>query len=246
MSLHTIAENMKRRAHAQHGVEIVERLPHDAPPEKQVKVKLKYQADPSMPYEFRLQIQRVGELPEEGTDTRGKWDTELATFARYFGVPSNLEWTMQPGRTTYAAFVRWFDEEEMARDWERWLETIHAIETDPIARAVGILPQSIAIAKRERRIEMSDTIHMQSGVSGFTGDPFITLDWGENHAQFTPEEARAHAFAILETAEAAESDAFMFKFAIDKANQTPERAALMLTKFREGRQPPPVIPDAEK
>lgn len=94
-----------------------------------------------------------------------------------------------------------------------------------------------------------NTIHMQSGVSAFTGEPFIALQWGEQRGQLTVAEAREHAFAILETCEAAESDAFLYKFMREKVNATEERAAMMLVAFREyrdGAQPPPQIPENEK
>lgn len=92
-------------------------------------------------------------------------------------------------------------------------------------------------------------IHMQSGVSAFTGEPFITLQWGDQRGQLTVEEARSHAFAILETCEAATSDAFLFKFMRERVKADEQRAAQLLVAFREyreGTQPPPDIPPLEK
>jgi hypothetical protein len=50
-----------------------------------------------------------------------------------------------------------------------------------------------------------------SGVSLFTGEPFVTLRWGQNSGQLTPAEARELAMSILAAAEAAESDAAVVK-----------------------------------
>lgn len=92
-------------------------------------------------------------------------------------------------------------------------------------------------------------LFQSSGVSAFTGEPFIEIHWGNQVGQLTVEEARIHAFALLECCEAALSDAFLFKFARDRAGMDSERAAQLLAHFREyreGRQPPPEIPENEK
>lgn len=47
----------------------------------------------------------------------------------------------------------------------------------------------------------------ESGVSLFTGEPFVTLRWGGEAGQCTPDRARETAMSILAAAEAAESDA---------------------------------------
>ncbi len=57
-----------------------------------------------------------------------------------------------------------------------------------------------------------DRIDVSSIVSGRTLEPFVTITWGEYRAQLTPEEARQHALIILECAEAAETDAFVFNW----------------------------------
>lgn len=92
-------------------------------------------------------------------------------------------------------------------------------------------------------------ISMESIVSAFTGEPFVQLHWGELHAQMTPDEARQHAFAILECAEAADSDAFLFHFARKRVGMDEERAAKLIFSFREfrGEQPPSAdIPESEQ
>jgi|GEM_PF-2678130 hypothetical protein len=95
----------------------------------------------------------------------------------------------------------------------------------------------------------SNAIHVESGVSVFTGKPFIAFHWGENHGQLTVAEANAYAFALLEACEAAESDAFIFEFMRKQMGATAENAVRMVMAFREyrdGRQPPPEIPEREQ
>lgn len=54
-------------------------------------------------------------------------------------------------------------------------------------------------------------------------------------AQFTPAEARAHALRILECAEAAESDALLWRWLEETTNATDEAKAAVLIRFRELR-----------
>lgn len=95
----------------------------------------------------------------------------------------------------------------------------------------------------------ADMIHLESGVSIYTGEPFVKIDWGEQHGQLTPENARAHAMFILKCADAAISDAFLWHFLCETAGLPEEKAATALMLFRDyrdGRQPPAEIPDAER
>lgn len=53
----------------------------------------------------------------------------------------------------------------------------------------------------------------ESIVSGRTFEPLVNVRLGETSiGQFTPEEARQYAGQLFEAAEAAESDAFVFKY----------------------------------
>jgi hypothetical protein len=52
----------------------------------------------------------------------------------------------------------------------------------------------------------------------------------------TPYEARQHAYAILEAADAADSDHFIFTFLIEKIKVGPEQAAPVLQEFRTHRE----------
>lgn len=60
--------------------------------------------------------------------------------------------------------------------------------------------------------ENAGEIFVTSLVSGRTFEPLVEISWGDRKAQFGLEEARQHAHGILEAAEAAESDAFVFQW----------------------------------
>ena len=95
----------------------------------------------------------------------------------------------------------------------------------------------------------ADMINVESGVSIYTGEPFIKISWGDMHGQLTPEAARAHALYILECADAAISDAFLWHFLRERAGIPEEKAAqalMLFREYREGKQPPAEIPDEEK
>jgi hypothetical protein len=55
-------------------------------------------------------------------------------------------------------------------------------------------------------------IQVSSLVSGRTFEPLVEIRWGDLRAQLGLEEARSHALYILECAEGAESDAFVFQW----------------------------------
>lgn len=85
------------------------------------------------------------------------------------------------------------------------------------------------------------SVFVESGVSAFTGAPFVHLRWGDMHGQWTPDEALQHAWAVIGAADAALVDAFLFKFAREKIGLTKEDAAKLLLAFRayRGEQNPP-------
>lgn len=75
----------------------------------------------------------------------------------------------------------------------------------------------------------------QSGVNP-RGEPFVQLlRDNEIVGQFSAQEAREHAQAVLEAAEAAEQDAFMLAFARDQIGMRPEEAGSILLAFRDYR-----------
>jgi len=75
----------------------------------------------------------------------------------------------------------------------------------------------------------------QSGVAP-TGEPFVQLLRDEEIiAQMSPEQARDHARAITEAAEAAEQDAFLMSFAREQIGLPFNEAGKILIAFREYR-----------
>lgn len=77
-----------------------------------------------------------------------------------------------------------------------------------------------------------------SSIYGFQDrEPMIHFVWGAEQGEISITEARAHAFAVLETCEAAIADAFFFEFAAKVDPQNPEQAgAALMTEFRNWRQ----------
>jgi hypothetical protein len=76
----------------------------------------------------------------------------------------------------------------------------------------------------------------QSGVNK-KGEPFVQLILDEKPiAQMTCEEARDHARAITEAAEAAEQDAFMIYFFQERLKATFDEAMKVLIEFRAFRR----------
>jgi hypothetical protein len=75
----------------------------------------------------------------------------------------------------------------------------------------------------------------QSGINS-KGEPFVQLILGEKIiAQVDPTEAREHAMAMIECAEAAETDAFIFRWVIEHVGADPGNAAGLLVDLRKFR-----------
>jgi hypothetical protein len=76
----------------------------------------------------------------------------------------------------------------------------------------------------------------QSGINS-QGEPFVQLLQGEKViGQMTPLEAREHAQAILEAAEAAEQDAFIYDWVLNRVGGGMAQAAGLLRDFRQYRR----------
>jgi len=65
----------------------------------------------------------------------------------------------------------------------------------------------MALAKRKEDAGMIEIVNI---VSGSTFEPLVQIKWGDKEGQLSVYEARQHAARVLEVAEAAESDAFVF------------------------------------
>lgn len=88
-----------------------------------------------------------------------------------------------------------------------------------------------------------NAIHVGSIVSGRTFEPLVEITLGLERAQLGVEEAREHAAYILQCAEAAESDAFVFTWLTrdiigsDEENvENWDRVIGEFRKFREARR----------
>ena len=82
----------------------------------------------------------------------------------------------------------------------------------------------------------NDTINISSVVSQRDFRPFVQLRWGDQGCQLTPDEARQHAYSILNAANAAETDAIMVLFLREKVGlKDGVNIAAILNDFRELR-----------
>lgn len=85
-----------------------------------------------------------------------------------------------------------------------------------------------------------DAIWVKSLVSGRTFEPMIEFEWGAQRAQLSLEEARNHALYILECAEAAESDAFVFQWLtrdiVGTAQDEKENFEQVIEEFKKFRE----------
>lgn len=81
-----------------------------------------------------------------------------------------------------------------------------------------------------------DGIHITSGVSLFSGEPFCAIRWGTLAGQLTPAQVRTMALHWLEVAEAAESDALVMRELQEGAGLDLQTAGAFLLKLRERRE----------
>jgi hypothetical protein len=78
-------------------------------------------------------------------------------------------------------------------------------------------------------------ITMVSQVNAGDGSPAVCLQWGEHILHMESTTAKRHGLAILETALAADADAFLFAWVRDVVGAEPEKAAQLLMDFRRWR-----------
>lgn len=91
----------------------------------------------------------------------------------------------------------------------------------------------------------SETINITSVVSARNNMPFVQMKWGDMGCQMTPDEAREHAYGILDAANAAETDSIMLRFLADKIGVETQDAADVLREFRTFREQKTVRPKPE-
>ena len=82
------------------------------------------------------------------------------------------------------------------------------------------------------------TIMVSSGYGGNTHKPFIMIETPEldRPIQMSPQEARDLAANLLQAAEGADSDAFLFEFIKNELNQPERVCADLLIMFRQWRK----------
>jgi len=84
---------------------------------------------------------------------------------------------------------------------------------------------------------MKDPHFWASSLYGFKGSaPLVQLHHQDWSVQMTPAQARAAALSIIEAAEAAEQDGFIFEWFQKEIGVTPEQAAMLVGEFREHRK----------
>lgn len=107
---------------------------------------------------------------------------------------------------------------------------------EQIADLEARLKEALAGKVPEERMGTVSTIWMESIVSSKTGEGKVNLRWGNLSAQMSVQEARDHAFAILETAEAAQTDAFLAEYFMGEKNLRPEKVMKLIGRFRHYRE----------
>jgi hypothetical protein len=96
-----------------------------------------------------------------------------------------------------------------------------------------------------------ENIEMESGVSLFDGHPYVTLHWGTERGQLSTSEVKQHALSLLECAEAAETDALLFRaLNRDGKEELGQMLIMILREERnkgwEERTPAPNEPSAQE
>ena len=143
---------------------------------------------------------------------------------------------------------------------ERLQDAWKDVKGDPAAMArkvLGMMPKDVLVlAGRESEVNQilmvalavvrnppvapeeagKCVIWAESLVSARDRKPYVTLRWGDEAGQFTPDEARAHAMVILECADAAVSDAFLFGFMTGRIGVGGADAGRVMAEFREFRK----------
>ena len=85
------------------------------------------------------------------------------------------------------------------------------------------------------KIADASTIWVESIISNRTKAGLVNIRWGNMSAQLSVKAARAHAMGILEAAEAADTDALLYRYFTTKLGSTPEMFAGFIQDFRAAR-----------
>lgn len=86
------------------------------------------------------------------------------------------------------------------------------------------------------RVGSPEMIRVESYVSNKDERGYVRLVWGTEEGKLTPQEARMHALRILEAADAAESDSFIFEWLKTRVNLSGfDNRLAVLRDFRKMR-----------
>ena len=92
--------------------------------------------------------------------------------------------------------------------------------------------------------EPSGRFGFSSGVSHRTGQPFVDLTWGDRRAQVPPFIARQIGMQALEVAEAAVSDAAVFRLLVESMGAEEAQAGAFVAMLRDHRYAVDEAPEA--
>lgn len=120
------------------------------------------------------------------------------------------------------------DINQLLDDVARYQRQIRELEQQLAKALMGTAPEVVEVD--------GSMIRLEGIVSSRTGAPKVTIRWGLQLAQLSPAEARERALAVLECADAAESDAFLVTFLKEKINLPPDKYGVILNEFREYRE----------
>lgn len=114
--------------------------------------------------------------------------------------------------------------------------TIATIKAIPeVSKDEAILVIQNYAAELEAATGDSRMIEMASGVSHRTREGFVNYSWGNKKTQFTADEARQHAYAILECAEASIMDAAVLAFFTKHMGVEEKKALMAVAELRNYR-----------
>lgn len=113
-----------------------------------------------------------------------------------------------------------------------------AAGTPPRTLVRSLIRNAMSVARQAARGAKDGhmNIEVRPIVSGTDYRPVVQVEWGEKQGQLSPGEARDFAERLRLTADAAESDAFVFEFLTQKIGTDAERAATVLYQFRQFRE----------
>jgi hypothetical protein len=117
-----------------------------------------------------------------------------------------------------------------------YVKGFQSIFSKSLEGKIVLLQLAIAIAQLPPNEALTGKIWASSLVSGRDKEPYVILQHGDKQFQLSPDDARQHAHQIMIAADAAESDAFLFKFALNELKLDEDIAGAILVSFRKFRE----------